>query len=157
MSSRYLSKFGVGFVDAENRDRVRIGLRIKQIRQSQKITAQELAKRATISAGYLSEVERGLSAISVDKLRQIADGLGVAVEALLGQSASVEPAAATVQIPVALSKAAEQLNLSHRATLTLLQGQRSLTARRSKGEHGEWSVDDWIKFHKQVKDYLPDC
>ena len=144
-------------MESENRDRVEIGKRIKRLRQAQELTVQVLAKRAVVSPGYLSEVERGLSAVSVDKLRQIAEGLGISVDALLGESASAETSVDTVQIPAALSKAAEQLNLSHRATLTLLQGQRSLTARRSKGEHGEWDVDDWIRFHKQVKDYLPEC
>jgi hypothetical protein len=62
-----------------------------------------------------------------------------------------------VRIPAALSAAADQLNLSHRATLTLLQGQQSLMARRSRSEPGEWGVEDWIKFHDQVKDYLPEC
>jgi transcriptional regulator with XRE-family HTH domain len=146
-----------GFVQAEKLDRVEIGLRIKRLRQAQDITAQELARRASVSAGYLSEVERGLSAISVDKLGQIAEGLGVGVKALLGEKSPGGPDKDVIQIPAALSTAADQLNLSHRATLTLLQGQRSLMARRSKSDQGEWGVDDWIKFHEQVKDYLPEC
>jgi hypothetical protein len=46
------------------------------------------------------------------------------------------------------------LNLSHRATLLLLQGQRSLTARRSRSDAAEWDLEDWLRFHDQVKDYL---
>ena len=65
-----------------------------------------------------------------------------------------EAGQSTVQIPAALSAAAEQLNLTHRATLILLKGQRSLTARRSQSDAKEWTVDDWLKFHEQVKDYL---
>jgi transcriptional regulator with XRE-family HTH domain len=144
-------------VNSDNHDRVEVGRRIKRLRQSQELTAAELAKRAGVSAGYLSEVERGLSAVSIDKLRQISEGLGVTVDGLLGDSPTESSGEAVVEIPAALSAAAEQLNLSHRATLTLLQGQRSLTARRSRSEASEWSVQDWIRFHEQVKAYLPKC
>lgn len=143
-------------VPPERLDRVEIGLKIKRLRQAQDMTVQELAKKAEVSPGYLSEVERGLSAISVDKLSQIAQGLGIGANALLGEDADVA-AKEVVQIPASLSVAADQLNLSHRATLTLLQGKRSLTARRSLNEAHEWSVDDWLKFYEQVKNYLPEC
>jgi len=137
----------------EKFDRVEVGRRIKRLRQSQDITVQQLAKRSSVSSGYLSEVERGLSAISVDKLMQIAEGLGIGLDALLNETLA-EAEQGTVQIPAALSAAAEQLNLTHRVTLLLLKGQRSLTARRSQSEAREWSVDDWLKFYEQVKDYL---
>lgn len=138
-------------------NRLEVGRRIRRLRQAQDITGNELAKRSNISAGYLSELERGLSAVSVDKLKQVAAGLGVGVDALLGEQSPEVEGQNVVQIPAALSAAAEQLNLSYRATLALFRGQRSLLARRSKSEHSEWDVDQWVKFHEQVKDYLPDC
>jgi transcriptional regulator with XRE-family HTH domain len=137
--------------------RLEVGRRIKRLRQAQDITGHELAKRSNISAGYLSEVERGLSAVSVDKLKQVAEGLGVGVEVLLGDYPAEVQDQNVVQIPSALSAAAEQLNLSYRATLALFQGQRSLLARRSKSEQSEWDVDQWVKFYEQVKDYLSEC
>ena len=137
--------------------RIEVGKRIKRLRQAQDLTGHDLAKRSNISAGYLSEVERGLSAVSVDKLKQVAEGLGVGVDVLLGDHSPEVQDQSVVQIPAALSAAAEQLNLSHRATLTLFQGQRSLLARRSKSEHSEWDVEQWVKFYEQVKDYLPEC
>lgn len=139
----------------ERHDRVEIGQRIKRLRTAKGLTVQELAKRAGISPGYLSEVERGLSAVSVDKLTQIAEGLGIGVDVLLGEEAPTENDG-IVQIPAALSAAADQLNLSHRATLTLLRGQRSLTARRSQSDAEEWDVKQWLAFYDQVKDYLPE-
>ena len=141
----------------EKYDRVEVGKKIKRLRQAQDITAHELAKRSKVSAGYLSEVERGLSAVSVDKLAQIAEGLGVGLDTLLEEAPEGVSGQGMVQIPAALSEAADQLNLSHRATLTMLQGQRSLMARRSKAEQGEWDMERWLKFYEQVKDYLPDC
>ena len=137
--------------------RAEVGRRIKRLRHAQDMTVHDLAKRSTISAGYLSEVERGLSAVSVDKLKQIAEGLGIGVDALLDDSQAEGQAQNMVQIPTALSAAAEQLNLSYRATLALFQGKKSLLAKRSSSEQAEWDVNDWVKFYKQVKDYLPDC
>jgi len=142
---------------ADKYDRAEVGRRIKQLRQAQTLTVQDLGKRSGVSAGYVSEVERGMSAVSVDKLMKIADGLKVSLDSLLGGEPPTAAGQAVVQIPAALSKAAEQLNLSHRATLTLLQGQRSLTARRSKSDQGEWGVEEWLRFYEQVKDYLPEC
>jgi len=136
--------------------RAEVGKRIKRLRQAQEITVQELAKRSAISAGYLSEVERGLSAVSIDKLKQVAEGLGVGVDVLLGDSPADAQGQSVIQIPSALSSAAEQLNLSYRATLALFQGRRSLLARRSKSEQTEWDVDEWLKFYEQVKAYLPE-
>jgi transcriptional regulator with XRE-family HTH domain len=143
-------------VPPEPYDRVEIGHRIKRLRLAQHMTVQELAKKSEVSPGYLSEVERGLSAISVDKLSQIAQGLGIGVDILLGEDSDTATRQ-IVQIPAALSAAADQLNLSHRATLTLLKGKQSLTARRSQDDPREWGRDDWLKFYEQVKDYLPEC
>jgi transcriptional regulator with XRE-family HTH domain len=144
-------------VQPEKHDRVEIGGRIKQFRNAQGLSVQELARRAKVSAGYLSEVERGLPAVSLDKLTQIADGLTIALESLLSDSAAGSKEATVIQIPAPLSQAADRLNLSHRATLALLQGRLSLMARRSNGEHQDWGVDEWVRFHEQVKDYLPEC
>lgn len=141
---------------SDQQDRVEIGDRIKRFRVSQELTVHELANRSGISPGYLSEIERGLSAVSVDKLRQIANGLRVGVEVLLDEQLPSDKEG-VVQMPVALSEAADQLNLSHRVTLTLLRGQRSLTARRSQSEQEEWGVQQWLNFYEQVKDYLPEC
>lgn len=141
----------------EKHDREEIGRRIKRLRQSQDLTVQSLASRSKVSAGYISEVERGLAAVSVDKLMQIAAGLGIEIDTLLGERSDGGADTDVVRIPAALSDAAEQLNLSHRATLALLQGKMSLMARRSQSDAPEWSVDDWVRFHEQVKDYLPEC
>lgn len=142
---------------AENYDRVEVGRRIKRLRQARDLTVHALAKRAKMSAGYVSEVERGLPAVSLDKLMQIAEALEVEVDSLIGKSSDQISSAEGVRIPEALSEAAENLNLSYRATLTLLRGKLSLTAKRSQDGDKEWTAEDWIQFYHQVKDYLPEC
>lgn len=49
-----------------------IGLKIKQLRQSRKMTLQELGDQVGLSVGYLSQLERGISTIAVDTLDKIA-------------------------------------------------------------------------------------
>lgn len=139
----------------EKYNRVEVGRRIRRLRQMQGMTGQQLAIKAKISAGYLSEVERGLSSLSYEKLLQVAEGLDVTVEALLEGSPADEMGGDMVAIPKALSDAADRLNLTHRATLSLLKGKQSLTARRSQSAPREWLVEDWIQFYDQVKHYLP--
>ena len=132
-----------------------IGSRIRRIRQAQDMTAQELAKSAGISAGYLSEVERDLSAISGEKLVRIAGALGVSVGMVVGEEEPVEDSH-EIRIPQALSEAAEQLGISHRATISLLRGRRSLVAKRSQAPADEWKSADWLRFYRTVRKYLGD-
>lgn len=142
---------------ADNSLRVDVGRRIRSIRMSKCITGQRLAKMARISAPYLSEIERGLSEASGEKLFRIASSLGVSVQTLLEGTALERRPTDGVTIPAGLDQAAAQLGLSYRHTVRLLQGRQSLVARRSSGgEEEEWQVGDWLEFYQKVKDYLGD-
>jgi transcriptional regulator with XRE-family HTH domain len=134
-------------------DREETARRIRMLRKSRELSIQKLAKSAGISQGYLSEIERGRSAVSGEKLARIAEQLGVTADYLLsgrtGQSAG-----SAVNIPPGLSEAAEVLDLSFAQTLRLLAGKESLVARRSTGVEQEWTKDRWIDFYQKVKPYL---
>jgi transcriptional regulator with XRE-family HTH domain len=119
------------------------------------ITGQKLALMAEISPAYLSEVERGQSEISSEKLLRIAQSLGVNVQSLLEETQEPQESSQVV-IPAALQEAAEELELSFKNTVRLLQGRQSLAARRSSGKDLEWKKSDWISFYTSVKEYLVD-
>ena len=139
----------------EQENRKEIGRRIRSTRRSKEMTVQHLAKKAKVSTGYLSEVERGLSAVSVDKLRSIASALGVDLNFVLVGSESTSAASSTeVRIPTALAAAAEQLDLSYVVTVSLLSGRRSLVAKRSSGPDDEWTAEQWIEFYEKVKEFV---
>lgn len=53
------------------------GARIREFRQARQITLRELATRAGISPGFLSQVERGQANPSIATLRRLAEELGV--------------------------------------------------------------------------------
>lgn len=60
---------------------------LRRTRHDQKLTQEELAARAGLSARYVGAIERGDVAASVTVLGQIADALGVEPSELLRRSA----------------------------------------------------------------------
>jgi transcriptional regulator with XRE-family HTH domain len=60
-----------------------VGYRIRALRQQKGMSLRELAKRANLSASFISQLERNLSQPSVGSLKQLADVLDVKVHQLL--------------------------------------------------------------------------
>ena len=54
---------------------MKIGERIRNLRQLSNLTQEELAERANLTKGFISQVERDLTSISLDSLIQIMDAL----------------------------------------------------------------------------------
>jgi transcriptional regulator with XRE-family HTH domain len=54
-----------------------IGSRIKRLRTAKRSTLKQLSEETGLSAGFLSQLERGISNIAIDTLAKIADILGV--------------------------------------------------------------------------------
>ena len=54
---------------------MKIGSRIRSLRQQSELTQEELAERAGLTKGFISQVERDLTSISLDSLIQILDAL----------------------------------------------------------------------------------
>ena len=54
---------------------MKIGEKIKGLRQLSSLTQEELAERADLTKGFISQVERDLTSISLDSLIQILDAL----------------------------------------------------------------------------------
>ena len=55
----------------------RVGGEIRNLRKAKGLTLSELASKLGRSIGFLSQVERGISSVSVPELREIASALGV--------------------------------------------------------------------------------
>jgi len=128
-----------------------VGDRIREVRGDLSITQDQLAKRAGISKGFLSDVENNKRNISSENLLRIANVLGASVDYLLRgdvlESSTVEP----IVIPPELSQAAQDLDLSYAATVELLEAHRSVIARRSNKELRKFSAEDWKKLHDAIK------
>ena len=65
---------------AEPRDSgVEIGAEIRDLRKARGLTLEDVAGRIGRSVGYVSQVERGLSTVTIPTLKSIAEVLGVGV------------------------------------------------------------------------------
>ena len=54
---------------------MKIGERIRNLRQSSNLTQEELAERAGLTKGFISQIERDLTSISLDSLIQLLEAL----------------------------------------------------------------------------------
>ena len=64
-----------------------IGQRIKRLRKSNGMTQEVLAERLNVSIGYVSQVERGITKISLDLLGAISTILHCNIAELVSESA----------------------------------------------------------------------
>jgi transcriptional regulator with XRE-family HTH domain len=65
-------------------DDVALGRRIKDLRLGRGLTIKELAKRAELSAGAISQIERGIGSTSIRSIRNICKALQVPLGILFG-------------------------------------------------------------------------
>ncbi|WP_423379999.1 helix-turn-helix domain-containing protein [Burkholderia sp. LMG 32019] len=72
-------------------DIMRIGQRIRRLRREAKKTLLEVATEAKLSVGFLSQVERHLTGISLSSLVNVAKALGVPLGALIEQPRQAQP------------------------------------------------------------------
>lgn len=56
-----------------------VGAQVRQLRKAQNLTISELASRIDKSNGYISQIERSLSGVSISSLQKIANALGVQI------------------------------------------------------------------------------
>ena len=63
-----------------------IGNRIKSERTKKKITQEKLAEYLDVSVGYISQLERGITKISLDRLSEISDYLDCSITYFLSGS-----------------------------------------------------------------------
>jgi transcriptional regulator with XRE-family HTH domain len=68
-----------------------VGHRIRHLRKARGLSLKDMGARAGLSAGFLSQVERGLSSASVRFLARIADALDASISDIFPDGAGEEP------------------------------------------------------------------
>ena len=135
-----------------------LGQRLNYIRTQMGLTLEALAGRSGLSKSFLWEVEQDRSGISGRRLLQVADALNASVEFLLrGGSAPKEYEPQSIEVPRSLSELAEEVGLTYRQTMTLLEIERSLVARRGGGPRGSKGKEDWRTLYLAVRPFLEDA
>ena len=59
------------------------GFTVRQVREGQNLTVEQLAEQAGMPAVWLMEIERGSTAVLLSEAKAIADALGVQIDALI--------------------------------------------------------------------------
>lgn len=69
-------------------DNIDIGKTINKIRKERKMTLKELSEKTSLSTGYLSQFERGLTSIAIESLQTISKVLDVDMDAFFSKPKS---------------------------------------------------------------------
>lgn len=129
-----------------------VGDRIRKVREERGWTQDELAQKARISKGFLSDVENDKRNLSAEYALKLANALGASLDYLLqGEAGRKELEKKPIEIPPELSKAAEQLHLTYSETLTLLEAHKSIIARRSNKPAKDFTVEDWKGLSEAIR------
>ncbi len=133
-----------------------VGNRIRRRREELGWTQDKLAREASISKSFLSDLENGKRNVGADKLLDIARALSLSLDYLMkGKDAVADESAPTeVQIPKTLADFARDQGLSFRDTLALLEMQNQIVAHRSSVKKSDLEMVDWQKFYEAVKEFL---
>ncbi|MGL5864472.1 MAG: helix-turn-helix domain-containing protein [Dermatophilaceae bacterium] len=83
-----------------------LGEVLRETRQRQGRTLRDVAASASVSLGYLSELERGTKEASSELLYAVCDGLGLSLSEVLGLVRQRVERVETLTAPVALPMAA---------------------------------------------------
>jgi transcriptional regulator with XRE-family HTH domain len=129
-----------------------LGERLRELREQRRLTQEELASKAKLSKGFLSDIENSKRNVGAEYLLRIATTLGTSVDYLLtGKEDDDMLAQAPVVVPRELSEYAEAERLSYQETMELLSARNSVVARRSNQETKKLSVEDWRTLHRTLK------
>lgn len=70
--------------------RMRFGKRVRQLRQMQDLTQEQLAEMANLSVSFLGGVERGVKSPTIETLEKLATALGVTLGEMMNFDSGVK-------------------------------------------------------------------
>lgn len=82
--------FTVSFFLEKNNFQTQIGIRLKQLRDSQGLTIASLADKAGVSEGLISQIENNYTIPSLDSLERMAESLGTTLHYFLQPHQEIE-------------------------------------------------------------------
>ena len=130
-----------------------LGERIRAKRQQLGWNQDELARRAGISKGFLSDLENAKRGVRAENLLDIARALGVSIDFLM-QGGDERENDQEIEVPASLARFADQEGITFRQTLMLLKMQQQILAHRSASARREFWDADWRKLYDSVKEFL---
>ncbi len=132
-----------------------VGDRIRQHRQKLGYTQERLSSEASISKGFLSDVETGTRNPSAEYLLRIADALGVSLDYLMkGGGEPSESSSKKIQFPESLTNFALEKKLPFSVVKAILEAKLQFVANRRDTIDDDLENFDWAGFYDAIKEYL---
>lgn len=131
------------------------GERIRQIRMNMGWTQERLAREAGLSKSFMSDLENNKTTVSGNNLLKIAQVLGASLDYLMkgdGGKPIEEPK--TIEIPIELSRAAEECSILFSEVLILLDVQESIMARRNSKQNRTMKEEDWKQLFEKARSFM---
>jgi transcriptional regulator with XRE-family HTH domain len=131
-----------------------LGGRIRKRRLDLGWTQDDLAVKAGLSKGFLSDLENGKRGISADKLFDLARVLSLSLDSLMENTGEQSDPRKEIEIPASLARFASEAGLSFRQTLMVLDMRRQIIAHRSTTKSEDPDKFDWQRFYESVREFL---
>ena len=133
-----------------------VGERIRKSRQERGYTQERLAREADISAGFVSELEKGNRNVSAENLLRIAHALQVSLDYLMKGEPTPAPGTfpKSVQFPVSFAEFARKERLPFDVACAIFEAKLQFIANRRDSGDEDLEAFDWKGFYDAVKDYL---
>lgn len=129
-----------------------VGERVRRLRTDRGLTQDDLAQKAGISKGFLSDLENGKRSIGAETLLDLGRAMGVSLDFLMTGEDSTDHGGKE-NIPSSLARFAAEEGLSVRETLTLLHIQEQIMTARKVPKKRLESLN-WKEFYEAVKRFL---
>ena len=135
---------------------ITVGERIKQRRQTLGYTQDRLATQASISKGFLSDVETGTRNPSAEYLLRIGEALGVSLDYLMKGDSPTSPESIyrKVSVPASLAQFAVKRDLPFGVVKAILDAKRQFVANRRDTVEDDLEKFDWAGFYDAIKEFL---
>lgn len=130
-----------------------IGDRIRERRTQLGWTQDQLAQKANLSKGFLSDLENNKRGVGAETLHSIARALSTGIDELMTGVQRRKESKET-RVPASLSAFASAEALTFRQVMALLDMQRQIIAHRSENRDDDLEKVDWRRFYEHVKEFL---
>lgn len=136
-----------------------VGARLLARRKQLGWTQGEVARKAGISVGFLSNLENGKRSVGAAVLYELARVLGLSLDSLMSGTDGGVATAETrdIEVPRTLAEFAAREGVSFRHTLLLMDLQRRILAARVPGKRTprqNLEAVDWPRFHAAIRSFL---
>lgn len=130
-----------------------LGDRVHARRKELRWSLRELGQRASLSATFLCEIEKGKRSVGADTLFRLSQVLGMPMDQLM-QGTTRRTAGIEVRLPSSLMRYASGADIPFRQAMCCYWLMRTIMDHRIPSRRIDLEKVDWQRFHEAVKEWL---